>query len=204
VSTLSKQKMSKRRAQAEAQAARRRRLQAIGIAAGVVVVVVVAVIADIAARDSGREPPATTAITGVQTFTGLERTHVEGPVTYPQVPPVGGPHNPVWQNCGYYDQPVRNENAVHSLEHGAAWITYRPDLPADQVARLRQLGEESYVLVSPYPGLPAPVVVTTWGRQLRLQSTGDPELEQFIRTYKQGPDTPEPGAPCTQGIGSPR
>ncbi len=32
---------------------------------------------------------------GTQTFTDLERTHVDTPVDYPQTPPVGGPHNPV-------------------------------------------------------------------------------------------------------------
>lgn len=26
-------------------------------------------------------------------------------------------------DCAVYDQQVRSENAVHSLEHGAVWIT---------------------------------------------------------------------------------
>src|SRR4051794_4886664 len=65
----------------------------------------------------------------IQTYTGLSRDHVQGTVNSPQVPPVGGAHAAVWLNCGIYDQPVPNENAVHSMEHGAAWFTYQPDLP---------------------------------------------------------------------------
>jgi hypothetical protein len=84
------------------------------------------------------------------------------------------------------------------------WITYRPDLPADQVATLRDLAKgQSYVLVSPYPGLPAPVVASAWGKQLRLNTAGDPALATFVRTYEAGPQTPERGAPCSGGTGQP-
>jgi hypothetical protein len=143
-------------------------------------------------------------ISGVVTFSNLSREHVSGPVTYPQVPPVGGPHSPVWLNCGIYDQPVPNENAVHSLEHGAVWITYQPGLPVADVARLRSLvRNQAYVILSPYPGLPAPVVASAWGVQLRATGADDPRLAQFIQRYEQGPQTPEPGAPCSGGIGVP-
>ena len=142
---------------------------------------------------------------GVETIdVGLGGQHTQGVVDYEQTPPAGGEHNPVWQNCGYYAEPVRNENAVHSLEHGAVWITYSPDLPQDEVETLRDLAEgQTYVLVSPYEGLPSPVVATAWGKQLRLESAEAPELEQFVGAYRQGPDTPEPGAACTGGIGQP-
>src|ERR1051325_4821995 len=63
--------------------------------------------------------------------------HLAGKIDYQESPPVGGAHNVVWQNCGIYSTPIHNEHAVHSLEHGAVWITYRPDLPADQVEILR-------------------------------------------------------------------
>jgi hypothetical protein len=130
--------------------------------------------------------------------------HTLGNVDYSQNPPVGGDHAPEWENCGYYNMPLRNENAVHSMEHGAVWITYRPDLPQDQVDRLKRLGNgRTYVLVSPYPGLPAAVVASAWGRQLQLDSANDPRLEQFVQYFAQGPTTPEKGAPCTGGIGSP-
>ena len=139
----------------------------------------------------------------VKSYSNLSRNHTKEPVDYPQTPPVGGPHNPIWQNCGFYSKPVRNEYAVHSMEHGAVWITYSPDLPKDQVENIKSLTQKSYVLASPYPGLPAPVVASAWGKQLRLNSTSDPRLEQFVSTYSQGPQNPEPGAPCTGGVGSP-
>lgn len=133
-----------------------------------------------------------------------ERNHVEGEVEYPTAPAAGGPHAGVWQNCGYYDTPIQDENAVHSLEHGAVWLAYDPDLDEDSVATLRDLAG-GYVLVSPYetPLADAAVVAAAWGKQLRLEAVDDPRLDQFIRAFEQGPQTPEPGAVCTRGIGEP-
>lgn len=149
-------------------------------------------------RDSGREPE------GVRTFNVASRNHMKGTIKYPQTPPVGGNHNPVWQNCGFYNAPIANENAVHSLEHGAVWITYRPDLPAGQVAVLRSLAQsQHHVLVSPYENLPSPVVASAWGKQLQLGSADDPRLTEFVRAFQQGPQTPEPDAPCSGGVGQP-
>jgi transcriptional regulator with XRE-family HTH domain len=149
------------------------------------------------------EPPE-----GVKSFevAGGGEQHLEGDLDYAQSPPVGGPHNEVWQNCGFYTQPVRDENAVHSLEHGAVWITYSPDLPPRQVERLQQLARsQTYVLVSPYPAMDSPVVASAWGKQLAtLQDAYDPDLERFVRAYMQGPQVPEPGANCTGGIGQPQ
>lgn len=141
----------------------------------------------------------------VQTFDVTSREHTDQPVSYDQIPPVGGDHAPVWQNCGFYDMPIQTENAVHSMEHGAVWITYRPDLPDDQVAKLRNLAyRQAYVLVSPYPELPAPVVASAWGTQLHVESAADSQLEQFIRAYRLGEQAPEPGEPCIGGVGSPK
>ena len=136
---------------------------------------------------------------GVQTFSNLARDHVETPISYPETPPVGGAHSATWQNCGFYSAQVGNEHAVHSMEHGAVWITYRPDLPADQVDILRKQAQQTYVLVSPYPDLPSPVVASAWGHQLKLDSASDSRLGQFVKYYREGPQTPEPGAACTAG-----
>lgn len=144
------------------------------------------------------------SIKGVVTYSNLSRDHVTGKVNYPQVPPVGGPHNPVWLNCGIYDTPVANENAVHSMEHGAVWMTYQPTLSSADVRKLQNLVRgHSYVILSPYPGLPTPVVISAWGVQLKVSSPNDPRLAQFIAKYEQGPQTPEQGSPCTGGTGTP-
>lgn len=142
---------------------------------------------------------------GVQSFTVAERTHVQEPVAYPQSPPVGGNHAPIWQNCGFYDAPIAGENGVHSLEHGAVWITYRPGLSADQIEAVRRLAySQTHILVSPLPDLPAPVVASAWGRQLQLDSVADPRLEEFVRAFRLGRNAPERGGPCTGGTGMPR
>lgn len=181
---------------------RRERRRRAAIVTGVTLVVAGAVVAAVLlSRGSG----ATAGYGKVKTFTVSSRAHTTAPVSYPQNPPVGGPHNPVWQNCGYYDQPVRNENAVHSMEHGTVWITYQPGLPADQVERLAGLARgQTYMLVSPYPGLPAPVVASVWGVQEWFHTATAPQLNDFIAKYRQGPQTPEPGSPCTGGTGTPK
>ncbi len=142
---------------------------------------------------------------GVQDIdVGEAGQHTEGEVDYEQSPPAGGEHNDVWQNAGFYSEPIRNETAVHTLEHGAVWITYRPDLPQEQVDELRDLANSrECVLVSPYPGLDAPVVASAWGKQLELEGADDPALNRFIGTYLRGEQTPEPGAACTGGVGEP-
>lgn len=143
-------------------------------------------------------------LTGLVNYGPQVRDHVDSNVTYPQTPPVGGPHNPTWQNCGVYTEPIRKELGVHSMEHGAVWITYRPDLPATAVDALRAVVRGwSFALLSPYPDLPSPVVASAWGVQMRVDSAGDPRLATFVARYVNGQQTPEPGAPCSGGEGKP-
>lgn len=144
-------------------------------------------------------------IEGLEKFSDLTRQHVETPVAYEQSPPVGGDHAPIWQNCGFYDEPVPDEQAVHSLEHGAVWLAYDPRLAEDMVDALRELARaEERLLVAPYPDLDAPVVATAWGRQVELESPDDPRLEEFIDALMgDAGRAPEPDAPCTDGRGSP-
>lgn len=143
--------------------------------------------------------PVSGSIEGLWTFDPPITTHAVGQIVYTRVPPVGGTHNPVWQNCGFYDQPVASEHAVHSLEHGAIWITYHPTLSTEQVAVLRDLVTLStHILISPFADLPAPVVASSWDHQLRLERADDPRLKQFIAEFIG--KAPEPGATCAGGV----
>ena len=145
------------------------------------------------------------ALADLQRFAGLSRGHDEE-VDYSgqELPPVGGLHSGVWQNCGIYTEPVDSKNAVHSMEHGAVWVAYQPDLPAGEVEALQDIVRgERYVLLTPYPELKSPVVLTAWGVQLELDSVGDGRIPEFINRYQQGPQTPELGATCQDGLGDP-
>jgi Protein of unknown function (DUF3105) len=140
----------------------------------------------------------------VETFTIDGSDHTDSAVSYPQSPPAGGDHSPGWQNCGVYREPVKNEQAVHSLEHGAVWLTYDPTLAADQIKVLEEWTDgHTHILVSPYADNPAPVVATAWGAQMRLATADDPKLAEFIEDYEQRADGPEPGAPCDGALGEP-
>lgn len=139
------------------------------------------------------------ALGNVTTYEYAGLQHQDGELMYTESPPVGGAHNNAWQNCGYYGAPVPNWNAVHSLEHGAVWITYSPDLPQDQIDQLRDRAEsQDYILVSPYPGLTSPVVASSWNHQLTLTGADDPGLDAYIEEYRINQEfTPEPGASCS-------
>ncbi|MBZ9750035.1 DUF3105 domain-containing protein [Deinococcus sp. HMF7604] len=138
------------------------------------------------------------AVDGVQTFKYDGGDHRTGSLLYAENPPAGGAHNASWQNCGVYDRPLYNEYAVHSMEHGAVWITYRPDLDKAQVDQLKGLVEgRPYTLLSPYEGLDKPVTASAWGAQIKVDSAGDERLKAFLDKYEQGATAPERGASCS-------
>lgn len=146
----------------------------------------------------------TTTTAAVRVVTVTDRNHVDADLEYPDAPPVGGDHNPAWQNCGVYSEPVLDETAVHSLEHGAVWISYRPDLDAADVAALEGFASgQTHILVAPYLDLVHPIVLTAWGAQQSFDGIDDEGIGSFIRAFQRGPQTPEPGAVCSRGVGEP-
>jgi hypothetical protein len=154
--------------------------------------------------------PASIDIAGITTFDDITATHVADatPVNYEadygMNPPAGGNHWGAWLNCGIYTEPQQNENAVHALEHGAVWVTYNPEeLTADEISALQKSLPETYIVMSPYPGLQAPVVASAWGNQVELDGVDDPRLADFVTKFWRSADVPEPNAMCTGAIDGP-
>ncbi|MCZ6631380.1 MAG: DUF3105 domain-containing protein [Actinobacteria bacterium] len=130
--------------------------------------------------------------------------HVEGNLYDENEVPAGGEHSPIWGNCGFYSEPINAENVVHSLEHGAVWITYTAEVPAGQLDLLRRLARPAEkVLVSPVEDQQSTIIATAWGFQLELGSAEDPRLEQFAAEFAGSLSAPEPGGACTGGVGAP-
>lgn len=160
--------------------------------------------------------PEPTGIDGLQQVEVKEQTsserHTTSRVTdYLTTPPAGGKHwpptDPVapgvlgWLRCGVYQQPVPSEFAVHSQEHGAVWLTYRPGAPAPDVATFERLAQRNpaYVIVSPFPGQPGAWTASTWGAQLTVETPDDARLTAFVEAYAGGGQGGEKGADCAGG-----
>ncbi|MEU0968138.1 DUF3105 domain-containing protein [Streptomyces sp. NPDC005917] len=158
-----------------------------------------------AAADAKASGHFVTGKDGVKTWKGaLGRTHVSTTVRYPTVPPVGGNHNPVWQNCNgdVYTKAVDDMNAVHSLEHGAVWVTYNSKAKkADVDALAAKVKQTPYTLMSPDDQQKDPIMMTAWAHQRTVTGADDPNVAKFLEEFVQGKQTPEPGAACTGGKG---
>jgi Protein of unknown function (DUF3105) len=152
-----------------------------------------------AARPLPENPPK-----GIEVYPATTNRTVEGPIDYERNPPTNGDHDPLWQNCGFYEEPIEDRHAVHSMDHGVVWITYRPDLPERQIKSLRPYGKENYVILSPYPGQNAPVTVTSWRVQLELNGADDPRLRRFVNQFRISELAPLSGNRCTLGVGNPK
>ncbi|GAA3388946.1 DUF3105 domain-containing protein [Streptomyces roseoviridis] len=202
-------KSAARRARAEelrrAERARehRRRVTTFAVSAAILAAAVGGVGYLVTSDDSGGKPAA--PIAGERSWPDLGRNHVTGDIAYPMTPPVGGDHDPVWQNCdgNVYTTPIRDENAVHSLEHGAVWVTYTNKATAADVKTLSErVTETPYTLMSPRAEQSAPIVLTAWGQQVGVSSASDSRVDAFLDRHVQGPQAPEPGATCSGGVTS--
>ncbi len=131
--------------------------------------------------------------------------HVTAPtrVAYDRFPPIGGPHDAEWAACNgiVYPVAVRNENMVHTLEHGAIWITYNPaTIAAGDLDILKALvvGKQ-YITLSPYPDLKTAISLQSWRHQLFVPTAGDERVRQFITALQRNTTTtPEVNGTCEQ------
>ena len=156
-----------------------------------------------ASNDPYRQPelPDAKSISGVVYKVEPNHNHVAGVVNYDTSPPTGGDHSGVWADCTgtVYANPIANENAVHMLEHGAVWITYKPGLSSSDIATLtKDVSGKDRMAMSPYPGLKTNISLQSWGYQLFVNSASDPRIDQFITALRLNPKTtPEPSATCS-------
>lgn len=204
------QKRQEKLAEYQRQLAKRRRSKLVwwivGSAAGILVIgaiVASIVFAPAPAPSYDRGDSDGSGIEGLETFENTAN-HVETAVDYEQTPPAGGDHNAIWLNCGVYTEPVPNENAVHSLEHGAVWVTYDPaQVSDDDIATLEAQLPSTYTVLSPYEGMDTPIAVSAWNAQLKVDAADDERIEDFIRAYWRSTNAPEPNAACTGAYDAP-
>ncbi|HJS26880.1 MAG TPA: DUF3105 domain-containing protein [Actinomycetota bacterium] len=128
---------------------------------------------------------------------------------YSEDPATSGPHDPspLPSDPAVYTEPVREENAVHNLEHAYVILYYRAEGPEalDQevVDRLGQIAEgQEKVLLAPYPDLEegTSLAMTAWNKLWECPggvSAGDAATmaDAFIEAYRGTSNAPEANAP---------
>ncbi|MCW0215259.1 MAG: DUF3105 domain-containing protein [Pseudonocardia sp.] len=160
-----------------------------------------AALAPFTPTETNKDPSA--QIQGVQTIPYSAGDHItpDVRVAYTHSPPLGGKHDGFWAACNgvVYPTAVRQENLVHSIEHGAVWIAYNPDqVSGAALDTLKaKVSNQPYMVMAPYPGLDQPISLQSWAHQLKLSDANDPRIDQFIAALKLNRFTyPEVGASC--------
>ena len=109
---------------------------------------------------------------------------------YNSNPPTSGPHaGPApW---GFSEQEIADENAIHNLEHGGIWVSYK-DIDDQSVEILRDIARKNSqsVLVTPRAANDSSVAIASWGRLMKMGNVDEQAITEFIRKNKN--KSPEP------------
>ena len=126
--------------------------------------------------------------------------HTAGTVGYDSVPPTHGPHDPQPAPCGVHAEPIPDGNQVHSLEHGAVGIQFRPDeVELSDIRALERITRDydSGVFSAPYPDMDSPIAVSSWGELMELDSLDVDAIRDYIAEFRgKGPED----IPCANAV----
>ena len=122
----------------------------------------------------------------------LGRDHQEEGQTieYTSFPPTTGDHWPpsALVRCGFYDEGLRDERAVHHLEHSNIVVSYNFSDPA-QVDQLRRVIDDidlasAWGITRSYDGIPeGQVAVAAWAVLDTFQGVDENRIRTFFETY---------------------
>jgi len=104
---------------------------------------------------------------------------------YNSNPPTSGWH---WGDGvagpGIKDELVPDELVLHSMEHGAAVVWYRDDLPQSDVDKIKSAFQSASgkKIMLARRDLDVPVALTSWGYLLKLDTVDEVIIKEFIET----------------------
>ena len=150
-----------------------------------------------------------------KTVTGLSAVHVStcSPLDYPDNPPAGGDHYPVWAAFQSFSFAVPRGFWVHDLEHGAIVYSYNcaagcPDEVATMQVLIAALPSDPLcagdplrrVVLTPDPLLNVRWGASAWGYTLRADCIDNDRFSQFyLNHFGRGPEVFPPELHCPQG-----
>ncbi|HZQ58997.1 MAG TPA: DUF3105 domain-containing protein [Acidimicrobiales bacterium] len=117
---------------------------------------------------------------------------------YSTDPPTSGAHRVGDYPRGALTAPVARPTQVALLEKGFVVVQYRPSLPGAAAALAPLASQTPYVTVAPAPGLPNPVVATSWLHDLRCTGASPAAVRAISRFIAQRVGQgPEPTIPLS-------
>lgn len=129
-----------------------------------------------------------------QVFENQGQTHIKIGETHPVYnsnPPTSGWHYLDPANWGVYDKPLVDEQAVHNLEHGGIWISYKgiDDQTIENLKKIARANSGS-VIMSPRDVDDSPIILASWTRLEKLDTYDEAKILDFISRNKN--KSPEP------------
>ena len=120
----------------------------------------------------------------VEEFAIEGRDHVspDAEVEYKTNPPTSGGHLAQAKNWGVYSKEIDDKAAVHSLEHGGIWISYK-DIDDEDIKTLEKIGKSNpqRVVVSPRSSNDNKIVVASWGKMMKLEMINEALILKYIK-----------------------
>lgn len=119
--------------------------------------------------------------------------HTDADISYASSPPVSGEHSLQPNPCGLLATQPRDENMVHTLEHGAVGILYSPEVPLEEIKQIEALVSDfpSHTFSGPYQPMDTPVTMVAWGHLMRMDGYDEDAMREFIDVFREDADAPE-------------
>ena len=133
-----------------------------------------------------------------ESFSTEGRDHVADgtKVEYKTNPPTSGSHYAIPSNWGIIGHEIPDEAAVHNLEHGGVWISYKPDISDSAKKKLEEIAKSGggKILMTPRAKNDRDLAAVSWGRVYKFDLNQDGSFDEsavknFIKKYKNtGPE----------------
>lgn len=127
---------------------------------------------------------------------GADHITADLPNTLPEPPASGPMTNPAPCQVSY--QEIPDTSVIHSLEHGAVYVSYRPDLPVDQADKLNALFTKPFsnprftpnkAVVAPRAVNASPIILTSWKKNLKLDSFDEAKImDYYLQNVGKSPE----------------
>lgn len=123
----------------------------------------------------------------IQEFKDQGADHISDPglFTYNSNPPTSGPHYGQAPGWGFYPEPIDDESAIHALEHGGVWVSYR-DLNQEEINLLKEFASNNSqsVIVTPRPQNSSRISAASWTKLVDFENIDVEALQKFLLLYK--------------------